>query len=198
MVLKIVSISKSSLRGNMLIKVFEDNSDLEFREGAFNKYLIWYNSNSNRGSECINGVSYLNRVKVFADANKDNWKDINKFINEISNVNLIKYGSEVDSETIEEIVNRYEHLLPNKHWVRKMAYLMSAMFHAEDNWPDTILGRSMYVSETLRVGVLGEDVQHVCDTYTNKTLNEIQRLIGETYNLIEVKLGRQSVIDDFF
>ena len=183
---------------------FDDNTSLTFGKGNFNEYQILYHSN--KGSERINGKTYLNRIKNFAVANKDcSLNRMNSIIDEIATIN------EIDTEKLDNIVKKYE-MKPNINW-KKTVYLMSLMFYAEDQRLSVTImeeilrnrglqGRNMYISETKRIAILGEDVSSVYEKYNNnkgdKHLNEIMSLIEETNSKVEIKLGHQKTIDEWF
>ncbi len=184
-----------------IIKQFNDNTKLEYKTGSFNPYCIFYTS---KGIiEQINGNSYLKRIQTFSRFNNDKLLSFEFAIKDIHDIN----SSIMDNETktkLDVIIDKYKNIfLPNDLYWEKIAYLMLSIFIAEDNWKnketgkESIFKRDIYYDETLRVGVLNEDVEETCKLYTGKSISDIRNLFVETKNKIESKKGYQKTLFDF-
>lgn len=184
----------------MIIRKFEDGTILEYKKGSFNPFCIFY-TNHEGVVEQINGNTYLRRIKNFSILNKDKLLLFELAIKDIYDIK-IDVMDESTKTKLDTVVDKYKNIfLPNDLYWEKMAYLILSIFIAEDNWKDderkTILGRDIYLDETLRVGILNDDVDETCKLYTGKSISEIRSIFNDTKNRIESKKGYQKTIFDF-
>lgn len=184
-----------------IIKIFEDGTKLEYKTGSFNPYCIFYTSKG--FVEQINGNSYLKRIQSFSRFNNKKLLIFELAINDIYNINS-NTMDDITKERLEYIIKNYNNIfLPNDLYWDKIAYLMLSIFIAEDNWrnketgKESVFKRGMYYDETLRVGILNEDVEETCKLYTGKSISEIRNLFIDTRDKIESMKGYQKTLFDF-
>lgn len=193
--------SESTETETRIIKIFEDNTKLEYKTGSFNPYCIFYTSKGI--TEQINGNSYLKRIQNFSKFNNDKLLLFDVIIRDIHDINS-SVMDDTTKEKLDTIIDKYKNIfLPNDLYWEKIAYLMLSIFIAEDNWKnketgkESIFKRDIYYDETLRVGILNEDVDNTCKLYTGKSISDIRNLFVETKSRIESMKGYQKTLFDF-
>lgn len=176
----------------MNIVTFEDGTRLDYELGKFNEYCLHYTKYVSGAivNEWINSKTYLLRIKNFAKLN-------DKKILDIAIDKIYKIRSPWDNDLNCVIETYKDSFKPNKLFWVKVAYLICSMYYADDNWPNTKLGRNIANARTKRVAILDQDIDYVCNIFDERNLGILMDLIDETNTMVNTLFKRQKSLFDF-
>lgn len=170
-----------------LIKEFSDNCQLLLEILPDGEHRIWYKEPSHSAYK-IGLREFLKTIGTFFDDNKCN---INKcqmlriLREELGSINIFDSYS---MELLDKITVHYgfDNLIS---WT-KMVYTTLSIYYAEDNKPNTVLLRSMFIDAASRI-INGENIDYVSGDYHGKKPNIILEMIRKTEDKYNKECDKQ-------